>query len=81
MDEGCFYVDMEYILYPIPFIETICFMQDFVYQYRIGRSGQSVAPRRMARLQDDYDRVLRSLLIFTQAVWQRLSVLRRNAPT
>ena len=64
VDEGCFYVDMEYILYPIPFIETICFMQDFVYQYRIGRSGQSVAPRRMARLQDDYDRVLRSLFDF-----------------
>lgn len=64
VDENCFYVDMEYILYPVPFIKTICFLQDFVYQYRIGRSGQSVDPRRMARLQNDYDRVLHSLFDF-----------------
>lgn len=64
IDENCFYVDMEYILFPIPYAETIAFIRDFVYQYRIGRQGQSVDPNRMIRLQADYDRVLKALFAF-----------------
>lgn len=66
VDENCFYVDTEYVLYPIPFIQTISFIRDFVYQYRIGRAGQSVDPQKMLRLQADYDRVLHSLLVLYQ---------------
>ena len=64
IDEKCFYVDLEYILYPVPFIKTIAFIRDFVYQYRIGRQGQSMDPARMLRLEADYDRVMGSLLKF-----------------
>ena len=64
IDENCFYVDMEYILFPIPYAATITFIRDFVYQYRIGRQGQSVDPDRMVRLQADYDRVLKALFAF-----------------
>ena len=64
VDENCFYVDTEYILYPVPFVKTISFMRDFVYQYRIGRPGQSVDLNRMKRLQNDYDRVLAALFKF-----------------
>lgn len=64
IDKNCFYVDMEYILFPIPYTETIAFIRDFVYQYRIGRQGQSVNPDRMIRLQADYDRVLKALFAF-----------------
>lgn len=64
VDENCFYVDTEYILYPVPFLKTIAFIRDFVYQYRIGRQGQSMDPSRMLKLERDYDRVLRSLLKF-----------------
>ena len=39
-------------------------MRDFVYQYRIGRPGQSIDLNRMKRLQNDYDRVLDALLGF-----------------
>lgn len=64
LDENCFYVDAEYILYPIPYLETIVFLKDFVYQYRIGRSGQSVSAEKMQKNEENYDRVLRSLFQF-----------------
>lgn len=64
IDENCYYVDTEYILYPIPYIETVLFIPDFVYQYRIGRNGQSVSLVKMQQNAACYDKVLRSLLLF-----------------
>lgn len=64
IDEHCYYVDTELILYPIPYIETIAFIKDFVYMYRIGRAGQSMQPERMRRNLSQYDKVLRSLFRF-----------------
>ena len=64
LDEHCYYVDAEYILYPIPYVETISFLPDFVYMYRIGRQGQSVSPERMQKNESNYDRVLQSLISF-----------------
>ena len=49
IDEHCYYVDAEYILYPIPWVRTVSFLPDFVYQYRIGRAGQSVSPEKWCR--------------------------------
>ena len=64
IDEHCFYVDMEYVLFPIPQVETITFLDLFVYQYRVGLPGQSMNIRKMKRNADDYDRVLKRLLAF-----------------
>ena len=36
IDENMFYVDMEYIVFPTPFIKTIAYTPDSVYQYRRG---------------------------------------------
>ena len=41
--EKCFYTDVEYMLKPIPFIETFAALDECVYMYRIGREGQSVS--------------------------------------
>jgi len=41
--EKCFYTDVEYILKPIPYVETISFCDALVYMYRVGREGQSVS--------------------------------------
>ena len=64
IDEHCYYVDAEYILYPIPWVRTVSFLPDFVYQYRIGRAGQSVSPEKMVQNKKNYDRVLESLCAF-----------------
>lgn len=61
IDEHCYYVDAEYILYPIPWVKRISFVADFVYQYRIGRGGQSVSPEKMIQNKKNYDKVLESL--------------------
>ncbi len=66
IDEHCYYVDAEYILYPIPYIETISFVDAFVYYYRIGNAGQSVSMEKMQKNEKNYDKVINSLLAFYQ---------------
>lgn len=43
LDEHCFYVDVELMLYPIPYLNSIFFSKDYLYCYRIGYDGQSVS--------------------------------------
>ena len=64
IDEKCFYVDTEYITYPIPYVQTISFVEGYVYLYRIGRQGQSVGIEKMQQYEKNYDRVMASLLDF-----------------
>ncbi len=64
VDEHCYYVDKEYVAYPIPWVRTICFIDADVYRYRIGRGGQSVGLGQMQRNEKDYDKVADSLLCF-----------------
>ena len=64
LDEHCFYVDAEYITYPIPWVRTICFADANVYRYRIGRGGQSMEIHQMQKNEKDYDKVASSLLRF-----------------
>lgn len=62
IDEHHYYVDMEYILYPMPFVQTIAFLPDYLYQYQIGRSGQSMDPAKLRKNATQYDFVLESIL-------------------
>lgn len=64
IDEKCFYVDNEYILYPIPYVDSIAFLADTVYMYRIGRSEQSINVKKMRERCEQHERVLHSLLSF-----------------
>lgn len=64
IDENCFYVDTEYITFPIPFVTTISFLQGFVYLYRIGSAQQSVSIEKMQKNEENYDRVLETLFEF-----------------
>lgn len=43
LDEHCFYVDVEYVLYPVPYVETVCYYDIFVYMYRLAQAEQSVS--------------------------------------
>lgn len=64
IDEHCFYVDCEYITYPIPYVKTVYFYHKFIYMYRLGRDGQSMDIRSMQKKRDQHMRVLNSLLDF-----------------
>lgn len=67
IDEHCYYVDMEYILYSMPYVETIAFLPEFLYQYQIGRQGQSMDPAKMQRNAAQYDHVLASIYAYYDA--------------
>ena len=42
LSEKMFYVDMEYITYLIPYVDTIIYFEKPIYKYRLGTSTQSV---------------------------------------
>ena len=64
LTEHCFYVDMQYILYPIPWIKTVCLLEENVYRYRLGMERQSVSIQNMQKNREQHRRVLRSLILF-----------------
>lgn len=43
LDEHSFYVDVEYILYPLPYVETVAYYDLYVYMYRLAQATQSVS--------------------------------------
>lgn len=43
LDEHCFYVDVEYILFPVPYVETVAYFDLYVYMYRLAQATQSVS--------------------------------------
>lgn len=43
IDENSFYVDVEYVLFPIPYVKTLAYYPVCVYQYRVAQVAQSVS--------------------------------------
>lgn len=72
IDENCYYVDTEFITFPIPYVNTICFADATVYMYRIGRQGQSVGLDKMQKNEANYDRVIEHLLEFYKTLGDRI---------
>lgn len=68
IDEHCYYVDCEYITYPVPYVRTVYFYRKFIYMYRLGRNGQSMDIRSMQRNRAQHMRVLHSLLEFYDGI-------------
>ena len=64
IDEKCFYVDAEYIAYPMPFVSSVYYDDEFIYMYRLGRNGQSMDIRSMQRNREMHRKVLNSMLAF-----------------
>lgn len=60
--EHCFYVDAQYVLYPIPYVQTVVFLKDPVYQYRLGMDGQSMNLANMQKNCSHHETVLQSIL-------------------
>lgn len=64
LDEHCFYVDAEFMLYPIPYVKRIAFLEKPVYMYRLGMSTQSMNIKSMQKNCGHHKRVYESLLHF-----------------
>ena len=64
LDEHCYYVDMEYIAFPVPYIHSVAFLDLFVYMYRVARQGQSVSVAGVKKHLKDHDNVVFHLIEF-----------------
>lgn len=78
LDEHCFYVDTEYIIYPLVYVNTILFLDYKIVCYRLGLEEQSVNPKnRMKNIKDSYI-VSKSLLIFYKKLIENISNEKRK---
>lgn len=78
LDEHCFYVDAEYIMYPVPFLEKISFLEKKVYEYRQGMSTQSMDIRNMQKNCAHHEKVLKHVLEYYGEVKETLSKEKRE---
>lgn len=62
LDTHCFYVDVEFVLLPVPYINTVAFLPKPVYMYRLGLPTQSVALSNMQKNCKDHEKVLRRVV-------------------
>lgn len=62
LQENTFYVDVEYILFPIPYVKTVMFVENFIYKYCRGNAEQSVHIPTMVNRYDHHERVLTRVL-------------------
>lgn len=58
LDEHSFYVDIEYILYPVPYVESVVYYDIFVYMYRLAQTEQSVSMKGYQKHMKDHLNVI-----------------------
>jgi len=61
IDTKISYDDMEYMLYPVPYINSIVFLKKIVYEYRLGLPEQSMNPEQMKKKLPMHTKVIESL--------------------
>lgn len=62
IDEKMFYVDMEYITYPMPYLETAIYLPYKVYCYRMGTAEQSISPANFVKNREMHRQVTYQLI-------------------
>lgn len=64
LDEKMFYVDMEYVLFPFPYIKNFILLDYDIYRYFIGRPDQSVNISSFVRNRKNHEFVYKKLIDF-----------------
>lgn len=67
LSEHRFYSDMEFLLLPVPWCDTVRTSSLELYRYRLGRAGQSVELKSFARNYDHHLALVKGLLEFFAA--------------
>ena len=58
IDENCFYVDTEYVLFPLLYVRTVTALKEYVYLYSLGSEDQSVSTKSYIRNRQQHKKVL-----------------------
>lgn len=77
IDEHMFYVDMEYIIFPIPYVKTFLFIEPSVYRYRLGLPNQSMSIKKMQSNLKNHLHVLLRLQRYMEHMDDRLTDAQR----
>ena len=78
LDEHCFYVDTEFMAFPIPYTETVAYYDLDVYCYRRDNEGQSICEESRKRNIDQSKKVLLRLLKFMKDNGDKLSTEKKR---
>ena len=62
LSENSFYVDAQYVVFPISFIKTGCFLPYPIYNYRLERKDQSMSPEKVFKLFHQREHVFLSII-------------------
>ena len=62
IDEHCFYVDVEYVVFYFRYIENVLIADTPVYNYLVGTGGQSINMHNMVKRREQHLRVCKRLL-------------------
>ena len=73
LDENCFYVDMEFITFTMPFVKTASYFKAPLYRYRLGTEGQSVNINSFIKNEKMHERVFFRMIDFYNTYEKELS--------
>lgn len=62
IDEHCFYVDMEYCIYPLAYVSNCAYLELPVYEYLLGSQTQSVSVSSFIKRRNEHKNVVQSLI-------------------
>lgn len=71
--EKSFYVDMQYNIYPIPYLKTVHFLDYHVYRYFMGRPNQSMSQENLLRNLPNHQNVLSFLIEYYVSFREKVS--------
>ncbi len=69
--EHCFYTDIEYIAFPMVYVNSVNFFDYSIYQYRLGMEGQSVSVEGFRKHYKDHLKVIDRVFAFYTAHKQK----------
>lgn len=73
LDEHSFYVDVEYILYPLPFVESVVYFDLYIYMYRLALDTQSVSMKGFQKHIQNHIDVIMHLTDFAEVYYREAS--------
>lgn len=62
--EGISYTDTEWVFYPQHAVDTCVYLPYNLYRYVVGREGQTMDPKVIAKSVGQYDKLIRSMIAF-----------------
>lgn len=78
LQEHCFYVDREFLTFPIPYIQTVTYLAMPLYCYRLGTNEQSVSIQSFKKHYIDSTRVAENMLRFYRDLPNTVSTGKRK---